>query len=123
MTVTLALAAAGGVAIVGPSATSFGLVGLAAAVCVVSGIFAVLLATEEFVLHAVVMSVPTTILAAVYVAALIVVRHSGKLTGIVLLALSVVPFVMTLGVSHRSHGERSSPRPPSTPLRPLHGRG
>jgi hypothetical protein len=123
ITVTVALAAAGGVAIVGPSPSSFGLIGLASGVCVVSGIFAVLLATEEFVLHAVVMFVPTTILAAVYVAALLVVRHAGKLAGIVLLAMSAVPLVATLGVSHGSHGEPSSPRPPSTPLRPLHGRG
>jgi hypothetical protein len=112
MTLALALASAGGIAVVGPGSASFGLIALAVAVCVVSGLFAVLLATEEFVLHAVVMFVPTTILTAAYVAFLMVLRHAGKPAGIVLLVLSLVPIVVTLGLPHGPHGA-SSPRQPS----------
>jgi hypothetical protein len=119
MTLALALASAGGIAFVGPSSASFGLIALAVAVCVVSGLFAILLATEEFVLHAVVMFVPTTILAAVYVALLMVLRHAGKPAGIVLLVLSLVPILVTLGLPHGPHGA-SSPSQPSARLDALH---
>ena len=110
MTLALALASAGGIAVVGPSPASFGLIALAVAVCVVSGLFAILLATEHFVLHAVVMFVPTTILTATYVAFLMVLRHAGKPAGIVLLVLSFVPILVTLGMRHGPHGS-SSPQP------------
>jgi hypothetical protein len=112
MTLALALASAGGIAVVGPSPASFGLIALAITVCVVSGLFAILLATENFALHAIVMFVPTTILTATYVAFLMVLPHAGKPAGIVLLALSLVPILVTLGLPHGPHGA-SSPSQPS----------
>jgi hypothetical protein len=112
LSLTIALSAAGGIAIVGPRSNSFALISLAVALCLVSAMFTVFVAPVEFVLRTVVMLARTIVLTPVYVVALMALQGAGnKPAGVALLALSVLPILVALGGTHGSRDARSSSGP------------
>jgi hypothetical protein len=112
LTLAVALVGAGATSIVGPRSSSFALIGLAIGLYPVAAMFTVFVAPKELVLRAVVLFARCIVLTPVYVAALWLLQDVGsKPLGVALLALSLLPILVTLGVLHGSEDEPSSTGP------------